>query len=432
MAIKDFSTNYMVMLETKHADFKSAYSILVKGAVDFESFYQVFDPKVASFQSNYVVAPEAQRVADFTSGYLVLDPFDLPTSVSNIIVLINGKPIDFDGTTGSLSISVNTSGSGYTCSLTSDKIPDGLKLTDVIQILINGFSYTFIFDRVTTSEEGLDALTKTMYGVSPVLKYGSPRALAIDFTNDKPILASELVRSLITYVHWEIVDWVIPEFRLAVTQQTPLDIARAIVEAAGGILTANKYGYAVAKYKYPVSTKNYDEAKPVKVFNTFDHVMSKRSSLDPKKGFNSFIVTDVAPGTLGTQYADVLDYDLISRDSVMITAYLSPVRSVRLTDTAPETLSIQAVSANAPLTKTEDVEIKDGEGVTKFPIASIANIEYLSTALTGVAYAKGANVLTTSNPNAYGLIRLTYTTIANQYRVSGVKSPKVQFLLKER
>ncbi|AUR96000.1 hypothetical protein NVP1215B_082 [Vibrio phage 1.215.B._10N.222.54.F7] len=431
MALKDFSTNYAVLLETKRADFKSSYAILETKVANFVSDYGVYALKSASFSSTYFVAPEAERVANFNSGYIVLDPFDLPTEIWSIVITVNGEEIPFNSVTGRISISVNTSGSGYTCAITSDAIPDTLTLEDYIQIFVNGYSYSFLFDRLTTSEDGLGAPTKTLNGVSPLLKHGSPRALAIDFTNNTPILASDLARNLIGYITWEIVDWMIPEYRLAVTQQTPLDIVRAVVEAAGGFLTSDRQGRPIAKYKYPISTKDYPTATPAKVFNTFDHVMSKRTNLDPKTGFNSFIVTDVAPGTLGTQYADVLDHDLVSRESVMITAYLSPVRAVTLTDTAPETLAIETVSNRTPLTQTEDLEIKDGEGVTRFPIDRISNIEYLSIALTGVAYSKGANTLTTANPNAYGLIRLTYTTIANQYRVSGVKSPKVQFLLKE-
>ncbi|AEH21878.1 VHS1065 protein [Vibrio phage 1] len=431
MATANFSTFFMVHAEQKAFNFESHYYVLDSKTFNFASSFDVVAVNTFKFETNFNARDPKTKRAEFISGFLVTDPFKLPVTAYSIKIVIKSQEIDFDSLTDTLNISSNTSGAGYTCSFTSDQIPEGLKLDDPVVITLNGEAYHFVFDRLETEENGLDSKKKTLHAVSPVLRKGSPRAIAIDFTNETPKLASELVRELLGSVTWEIVDWVIPEFRLAVTQQTPLEIARAIVGAAGGTITGTKDGKAKVIYEFPISTNDYPTATPKHILNTFDHVLSMRKNLIPKSGFNSFIVTDVAPGSLGTQFYDVLDYDITTRNSATITAYLSPVRDVTLDETAPEKVTIETLGEKVELTQTEDIEIKNGEGIARRPISSITYIDFISVSLMGVAYAKGSSTLTTSDPEAFGIVRLTYKTIANQYKVSNVKSPKVQFLLKE-
>lgn len=431
MATFNFTSTYFVQTLSRRADFVTNYSIAERRGFDFESNYNLVVNNAFDFSSNYLARPTGEREADFGTSYLVTQPYIAPTVPQTITVSVAGEPIDFDTITGQLSISINTSGVGYTCSFLSNDLPEVLTINDTIEINVGGTVYNFVFDRLQEEETGLEASTRTVSGVSPLQVFGSPRALAIDFTNESPTLASEIVRQLLGAVDWQIIDWLIPEFRLAVTQQTPLQIAQSIVEAAGGILTSDRLGNAVAKYQYPVSTNDYQTTTPDEVYNTFDHVFSRRQSLDPKTGFNNFIVTDVAPGTQGTRFADVLDFDLSSRSSATITAYLSPVRDVTLQDTAPEDLTIETLGERMLLEQVEDVEIQNGEGQTRRPITNIVSMDFISLPLTGVAYESGASLLTTADPNAFGLVRVTYNTTANQYRVSGVTSSKVQFLLKE-
>ncbi|WKV32830.1 hypothetical protein R21Y_69 [Vibrio phage vB_VhaS_R21Y] len=431
MATFNFETFYFVQANQLTADFTSRYSVAERLTADFESTYNAVQARVFNFETSYSVRPIGERVADFGTSYLVTDPYIAPSVPETITISVAGQPIDFDTVTGQLSIAINTSGVGYTCSFISHDLPEVLGIGDTIEINVGGLIYNFIFDRLQEEENGLEASTRTVSGVSPLQVFGSPRAIAIDFTNETPRLASDIVRGLLGSVTWEIVDWVIPEFRLAVTQQTPLQIAQSVVEAAGGILTSDRLGNAVAKYRYPVSTNDYQTTTPDQIYNTFDHVFSRRQSLDPKTGFNNFLVTDVAQGTQGTRFSDVLDFDLSSRSSATITAYLSPVRDVVLQHTAPESLTIETIGERLMLEQVEDVEIRNGEGQTRRPIASITAMDFISLPLTGVAYEPGASLLTTADPNAFGLVRVTYNTIANQYRVNGVTSSKVQFLLKE-
>lgn len=431
MATFNFTSTYFVSFESLTANFVNGYSITEEQRFDFASSYNLVRSETLAFSSKYQVRPQSEQIANFTNGYLVYSPLQIPQTPATITVTIRGETIDFDTITDQLRIAINTSGSGYTCTIVSQSIPDGLQLTDAVQVNVGGNVYNFIFDRLQIEEDGLEAESRTLTAVSPVLAFGLPRARAIDFTNNTARLASDIVRGLLGSVDWQIVDWLIPEFRLAVTQQTPLQIAQDIAKAAGGLLTSDRAGNPVVKYRYPVSALEFDTATPDKVYNTFDHVFSRRANLDPKNGFNSFLVTDVSPGQSTTRFADVLDFDLTSRSTATITAYLSPVRDVVLRDTAPETIGIQTLGERVQLQQTEDIEIRNGSGQTRRPIDSIVSMNFLSMPLTGVAYTQGATEIRTQDPEAFGLVRVVYNTIANQYRVSGITSPKVQFLLKE-
>lgn len=430
MATFNFTSNYFVSFERLTANFQSGYSILENQTFNFSSNYFISVPDTFDFSSSYNAIPETEQIADFSSAYLVYSSLQV-TTAPEISIIIAGENIDFDSVTDQLRIAVNTSGSGYTCSIVSRAIPDNLSTGDTVEINVGENRHLFLFDRLQIEEDGLEGESRTLSGVSPLLAFGLPRARAIDFTNNTAQLASEIVRGLLGSVTWEIVDWLIPEFRLAVTQQTPLQIAQSIVKAAGGFITSDRLGNAVAKYRYPVSTLDYPTQTPDQTYNTFDHVFTRRQNLDPKTGFNSFIVTDVSPGQSAVRFADVLDFDLSSRSTATITAYLSPVRDVILADTAPETINIQTLAEKTQLQQTEDVEIKNGSGQTRRPIDSIVSLDFISMPLTGVAYTQGASEIRTQDPEAFGLVRIVYNTVANQYLVSGITSPKVQFLLKE-
>ncbi|QNJ59186.1 hypothetical protein [Vibrio phage vB_ValS_PJ32] len=432
MYYADFSNLYDVYPQTLSASFSLAYEVKEQKIADFGTEYKVFTQSVADFSTTYDVRSEKNQTADFTNGYLITDPLKLPNTPQNIAIRVKGEIIPFDSVTDTLEMSANTSGSGYTCRFTSTHVPDNLTIHDPIEITLDGLIYNFLFDRVQTEETGLDAARKTVSGVSTMLAYASPRAKAIDYTNSEPMTALAIVNDLIDHgIIWNIVNWIIPEYRLAVTQQTPLEIAKSIVAAAGGILRTNSFGTPVAEYRHPVSTLDYDTADINVKLNTFDDVLSSKSTLNPKSGNNSFVVTDVAPGAVGQQYNDILEADVTDKQTAVITAFLSPVRPVILDNTAQIAPVVELLGENIVSIKEELIEIKGGEARTRYPIDSINYLNFISMSLTGVSYNKGSTELTTADPNAYGLVRINYNTLANQYKVSQVFDPQVQFLLKE-
>jgi len=279
MAVYDFTSNYGVILQNLTADFSGGYTTVQTLTLDFDSNYFASVPQTLDFSSNYGVRPEGERVADFSSAYIAYAPLELPQIPPTILVTIRGEPLDFDEITDQLSISINVSGSGYTCSITSASIPRDLTLNDTISVVVGADRYEFLFDRLDIQEDGLESASVTLSGVSPLLAFGLPRSQAQDFTNNTATLASVIVTQLIGVVDWQIVDWVIPEFRLGVNQQTPLDIARSVVDAAGGILNSDRLGNPVVKYQYPGSTNDYPTATPHPKYNTFDHEFSRNHNL---------------------------------------------------------------------------------------------------------------------------------------------------------
>lgn len=436
---KSFSSSYWSL---DSVSFSSSYGAVAERAdASFSSLYLAVDPEHTGFTSNYTMVSVGS--ASFSTTYSVLDstpvktgfssPYvDLAEYATNIqvvpktLVLIGSEEVDPTST----DLSITESGAGYTCALALAFAPSYTRKDTLIRVFIGDEEYQFLLDSVKREQSGTSAPTYTVRGISRVLAYGSPRAKGIDKTWSTPTMASAIVAELLGSVDWQMVDWVIPEYRLAVKGQTPLQIAESVVKAAGGIITSDKVGNPIAQYLYPDTTTSYPTAPVVAEFYDIKDIETISEVTSPEDGTNYVLVADIT-STEASLYEDIMESDVISTSIATILVYPSPVRPVRLTHTAKEALQLTAKSSNAASSREEDIEIFAGRGKTRYPIDSIISMDYISLPVAGVGYTQGSNVLATDNVNSNGIVRITYNTIASEYRVEGVTSDKVQFLLSE-
>ena len=77
--------------------------------------------------------------------------------------------------------------------------------------------------------------------------------------------------------------------------------------------------------------------------------------------------------------------------------------------------------------ETEQVEIIDGQGRTKYPIYGIDTVEYKQTNLGGITHSENGNIVTATEGES--LVELTYTTKYKLWHGIDQLSEDVQFVL---
>ncbi|MDH5511541.1 MAG: LamG domain-containing protein, partial [Nitrospinota bacterium] len=110
-----------------------------------------------------------------------------------------------------------------------------MSVDDAIELSLGADTYNLIVDgKEKTRSFGKVALSIT--AISPGSALGFPRAEPITRTWPAVMARAAAEDVLGQSIDWLITDWLIPESRLAVAAAAPLDVARKIVEAAGGVL----------------------------------------------------------------------------------------------------------------------------------------------------------------------------------------------------
>lgn len=423
-----FSSSYEVASRAINFTFNSSFRSLVAEGFVFGSSFIVTNSQSFDFSSSYDTKNPQDQSFTFGSNYLIGDFLGVTTYQAPKLT-VEGVSHDLNLESDSLTITANTSNVGYSMTLTGATLPDVAR-DSKLTLVTGGETYNFIVDKVDIDADGVASKTKTITAVSPVMSAALPRAETQDLTNETDITAEALVKGLLPVtVHWRIGNWTIPAFRLAVQGQTPLQIADQIVKASGAVLQGLPNGDVEVIYDYPVSPPDYETTPPDHELNSYDHLFTLRTSIVPKDGFNLFMVTDTNTNTGGLN--DALDFEVLSKSKVAVTAYLTNARPVTLKDTAPEELTITKDTNITSVNEVETVEVIAGKATVLRPIESIVSLEFISLPLTGVAFTKGSTELNVGSTADYGLIKVEYSTLAATFLVDGVTSPKVQFLLED-
>ncbi|ANO57640.1 hypothetical protein [Vibrio phage vB_VhaS-a] len=428
MSLFTFDSSFNVAARAIDFTFNSSFNVLELQSFAFNSSFNVVNNQSFSFDSSFSVKDPTQQSFNFASNFLVGSAFNVE-EYQAVSVQIDGYDYDVNDLADTVAISANNSNVAYSLSITGLNVPTVPRDTP-ITVRVGSEIYNFIVDKVDYDADGTASLLKTLTAVSPVMAAETPRADLRDYNNADPQTAKQIVRSLLPVnVNWCVSDWTIPEFRLAVQGQSPLQIANQVVKATGAVIQSLPNGEVEVVYDYPVSPPDYDLATVDHELNTYDHAFTLRTSLVPKDGYNIYMVTDT--NTTSGGLIDALDFEVISPSRVTITAYLSSDRPVTLEATTVETVSITTDGQSSTIEETETLEVVAGKARTTRPIQSIVSTEFVSAPLSGLSYKEGSTELNVGNARDYGVLEITYNTTARKFQVSDIKSPKIQFLLKD-
>jgi hypothetical protein len=267
------------------------------------------------------------------------------------------------------------------------------------------------------SEDG--APSYSISGISPLALLGETWTGQIAL--GRAGLASEAVASLVGAIDWQLVDWPLPA-SAAEIEGTPLEIARTIVSAAGGLIESRIDGSLVARHSYPVSIVDYASQSPEEL--TDRDLLSHSDKADAAALDNRFVISSGAGESTKEeiQLESMADED--DAHSHTITAYPWPFRAVSLVHTGDGATAISSLGS-AYIDKEELVEIQAGEGSVRYPIASIISTDYQYSDL-GAVRSNGKAISTQAN--GYSLINIRYKTQAHSWRATNARNETIQFL----
>lgn len=291
---------------------------------------------------------------------------------------------------------------------------------DDLALTIDDTEYALVCDGKAMTRDGI-APGLTLKAVSPVARLGSTFTAPTTLGTISTARAT-VERTLAQTVDWQIVDWVLPVTAESL-EATPLDLARQIVAAAGGLLESRPDGSLVARYRYPVDIPDYATATATAL--TDADLLSQQDALDPGLRHDRWVIIgeDLDQATVKLEESVEGDDPTTHR----VRAYPWPWRSVTLVHTGDSNTYLSPVGQIVE-THEELIEIRAGTGTVSYPIASVDSVTYQHVDLGAVT--TDGTTLTTATPG-YSLLWIRYRANSWQWLVSNAQGEVIQFLAME-
>ena len=297
-----------------------------------------------------------------------------------------------------------------------------MAIDDSISLQLGAETYALIIDgKEKTRSFGQVSLNLST--VSPGTFLTAPRATPITKTWSAVMARAAAEEALGQVIDWAIPDWAIPDARLAVVSADPLDVARRIVEAAGGILQSKPDGTFKARALFPVSIPAWPAASVDFTLDDDAHNISASELYRYAEIVNQVSIRD----TSGDSSQDQTEYIQDENDPLKGTLYVfpRPWRPVTVAHTGHAAVGLIPLGVKY-ISKTELVEFKAGQSNVARPVFSISSVRWQYTNLGGVSFAETD---LTSAVNAYSLAWITYLSRCYAFAVSDTIDETIQFLV---
>lgn len=257
-------------------------------------------------------------------------------------------------------------------------------------------------------------------GISPIAAFGSPFAQPV-MPPLAGLMARAAVESLLGEIDWGLPNWVLPAVQI---EASPLEIARQIAAATGGVIESNPDGTVRARRLYPVPVPEYG-AQSLDALTDRD-VLAQSDSAAAVSIENRFVITSV--GGASTESIQVeAEQDEDDPHAYTVRAYPWPFRAVELVHTGDAATQIgareQVVTPHEEL-----IEVVSGAANASYPIDAVIAAEYQHVDLGAVR--TDGSVVTTATTE-YSQIALQYRARAWAWRVTNARIETIQFLAVE-
>ena len=301
-----------------------------------------------------------------------------------------------------------------------------LKQDQPFSVIIGSERYEFIVDSKEMDRSNPANHAMKLLGISPSAKMTTPRHVATSYLWDNYVQATAVAQELLPGVDWQVMDWGIPAYRLAVQDSTPIETVKVIAGAIGATLESNIDGTLYVRSLFPVSVPNYATTTPAHVFIEDTDILRVNESYVTVDVFNRLVITDISQ-----DISDSLEWipDYEEATTGIMRAFLYPWRSaVSLRHTGVPGIFIDAPNLGME-SHEEVIEVFQGEGQTGYPIHHVEGIQYEASNVGSLVFDVDSRSFTVGGPSFNSVIRLVYWTRSLDYRVSLPTTRPTQFLL---
>lgn len=299
-----------------------------------------------------------------------------------------------------------------------------MAIGDALRLALGQEIFELIVDGKSLSRDAVTDLRCEISAVSPLALLDAPFSGTMKYFRPEPTPAVEAVTFLIGAVDWQLPHWLIPAGRLLMEDVTPLQAARNIVAAMGGIIESHPEGSVVCRRRHPDNVPDYASASIAHTLFDGD-VISAQSRIAPSRGYNRVTLANEEGG--GARHSDTLEF--IVNENVptqgLVRAYLNPARSVTLAHSGHPSTKITALG-DISRSEKECVEFIEGQARTRYPITQIVSVHWQHADLGTLHFNDKA---LTASTMGYSLLALTYLTYSVNWAVSLTADEEVQFVL---
>lgn len=308
---------------------------------------------------------------------------------------------------------------------------DLLEANDEFTLDIFGESFVFILDSKEFSRSSPTSIRATISGISPSALFAAPRAEKITKTWETATFAASVAQELFGgAVSWEILNWSIPAFRLAVSNQTPIEILQLLAQAAGATVVSEPDGAIRVRYLYPISVPVYPLSVPDQDYSDVEHNFYARENFPHFDLVNKLRILDVPRDA----FADTVEFEKDELDFTRgkLKVFPSPWRTtIEMDHTSRFPVSVTKVGVETEQIE-ETVEVLHGEGSTSKPIFQLQSLEWLYEDLLGIAFSPDSKNFKSTHPTkTESLLKITYLTRYVRFNCAAFNEAEVQFLVKD-
>jgi hypothetical protein len=259
----------------------------------------------AAFEIKYAIVEFDTVARSFDMRWSLLDGATIAgTEVPTLAV--QGRTLVIND----LEIAIEEGQYAWTCQVTLPN-PADLALfgdSEPFTITLGGEAFEFIRTETRYSRQAPASLVATVSGLSPSVVYADPNADKVSKTWNAAVLASAVFEELFGVGVVElrdVLDWSIPAGRLAVTGQTPVEIAAMIARATGGLLESDPDGALYLRPAWPVSVPFLESVEPDQTYDTSRDLFTTEERMAPIRLANRFRILDVTAGQSGLLAAEI-------------------------------------------------------------------------------------------------------------------------------
>jgi len=329
----------------------------------------------------------------------------------------------------------------WRCSIQLSRPQDAIefKPTDSFEVNLMGELFSFYVESVTINRTSPVGVTASVEGVGLGADLQPPRCDTLSKLWDVDVQAFDVVNELLEgrVDSWNMVNWTIPGNRLSIDMGSRVDLAKSVVEAAGGVLESLPNGLFTVRKKFPLSPLQYGTQPPDLIIDEVVDIESVTFNYQNAQYVDWVRIRDIDDSGVSDTVEMVFDKNTQLAGTLRV--YPHPWRKVHLEHTGPTNIQldligevVRTVPDPADDPSEELLSIFEGTGTTQFPVEDFQTIRWQARDLISLYHDPHSTTIYSSHPTEKNtLAYVTYTCRSINYRTGSPISQDVQFLVVE-
>ncbi|MBF0272802.1 MAG: discoidin domain-containing protein [Magnetococcales bacterium] len=244
-------------------------------------------------------------------------------------------------------------------------------------------------------------------------RHESPHALPLTRSWDQPVWARDAVeQALNAAVIWKLPSWRLPAGRLQVRESPPMEVARRVAQAVGGVVRSRPDGTVVLEPLYPRPVPEWEQDPPDHILTDATDLLESRHEGSFGTGINRITVREQTPELQSPGLWLEIDPAIDTRNR------FAPDQTVRLVTLASPGVALREVTGSTgrwmpdePIWRTRSETLHfsgSNRAVLPRPVTRIDQVEWLGNDLGELTLERDARTVTATRAGV-ALARLRVT-----------------------